>query len=70
MTKKKGTFATQFKKLESVTKKFESGDIDLEDALDQFEKGMKIAAELRAALDTIEQNVAVVKKKYDKELPF
>lgn len=65
---KKVDFKEKLNELEQIVAKFEAGDIDLDTALDDFEQGMKLAEELKEYLDTAQNRVEEVKKKFDDTL--
>lgn len=46
--------------LEDIVQQLEDGDIPLEKALQQFEKGVKLSRDCQQALDTAEQRVKVL----------
>lgn len=46
--------------LEEIVQQLEEGDIPLEKALQQFEKGVKLSRDCQQALDSAEQRVKVV----------
>ena len=46
--------------LEKIVGKLEEGDIPLEDALKQFEKGVKLSRDCQTALQSAEQRVQVL----------
>ena len=46
--------------LESIVSELEDGDITLEKALKQFEKGIKISRECQTALEAAEQRVQML----------
>lgn len=48
--------------LEEIVQQLEEGDIPLEKALQQFEKGVKISRDCQKALDGAEQRVKVLLK--------
>lgn len=64
MPKKKQSFAETFAELEKITAWFESGDVDLEKGLAQFERGLELAAACKKMLADVEQKVTEIKKKY------
>ena len=57
MEKKSESFEENLEQLESIVKKLENGDIPLDEAIDKFNEGMKLAGEcnkiLESANDTI-----------------
>jgi len=50
-------FETSMQNLETIIKKLESGDVELSEALELFEKGICLSKELRETLDKAEQKV-------------
>jgi exodeoxyribonuclease VII small subunit len=65
MVSLEGDFSEKFKELEAVTKWFESSDVDLDQALVKFERGMELAGELKARLQTVENRIEQIKQKFD-----
>ena len=55
-------FETALKKLESIVEKLENGDISLEDALKQYEEGIKMADLCQKKLTDAEKKVEVLMK--------
>ena len=56
--KKKENFAKSFKDLEDITEWFDSEEnLDLEQGLKKFEKGLELANDLKARLSEIENKV-------------
>lgn len=62
---KKLDFAAGLKELEDITAWFEAEDVDLDAALPRFERGMELAANLRAHLKTVENKVEKIKQRFD-----
>jgi exodeoxyribonuclease VII small subunit len=60
----KNDFAGGLKELEKIAAWFESEDIDLDEALGKFERGMELASKLKAQLSEIENKVEVIKQKF------
>jgi len=52
-----GMFAETLKRLESIVKSLESGELSLEDSLKKFEEGIKLARYLESILDRAERKV-------------
>jgi exodeoxyribonuclease VII small subunit len=63
--KAKVDFSKDLKELEAIVESLETGEIDLDKSLDQFEKGMELANRLKNYLDDVENRVEVIKKKFD-----
>ena len=66
MTKKKN-FEDALKELESIVSKLESGDISLEQSLDQFEIGTKLYKECKEQLSVAEKKIAVLTESLKEE---
>ncbi|MFH0952614.1 MAG: exodeoxyribonuclease VII small subunit [Patescibacteria group bacterium] len=68
MIKKKTTtkfnFADKFTELEKIAESFEEESVDLEDGLVKFERGLKLAEELKQKLGEVENRVETIKKKF------
>ncbi len=67
-TNPKINFSTSMAELEKITAWFESGDVDLDKGLVQFERGMEIIAELKDYLSKVENRVEQVKQKFDRPI--
>lgn len=63
---KKTRISAKLAELEEITKDLESGDIDLEDGLLKFKKGLKIAKELNKDLKAFENQIIEIKKDFEK----
>ncbi|HSH31820.1 MAG TPA: exodeoxyribonuclease VII small subunit [Candidatus Saccharimonadales bacterium] len=59
-------FGAGLKELEDITAWFESEEVDLDQALIKFERGMQLAAELRSHLHKVENRVEKIKQKFDR----
>jgi exodeoxyribonuclease VII small subunit len=57
-------FAAGLKELESITQWFEAEEIDLDQALVKFERGMELAERLRKHLSGIETKVEKIKGRF------
>lgn len=64
MPKTKKTFRQQFTELESIIKKFESDDWNVEEGLEDFERALALAAELKKILRTTENKITELKNTY------
>ncbi len=58
-------FGAKLAELEAITEWFESEDVDLNQALTKFERGMKLAGELKGELGQLENRVEKIKQKFD-----
>jgi len=68
MTNKKenqavGDLDSSLQELESVVEQLESGDLSLEEALKQFERGVKLTRKCQTTLKKAEQKVEILLKK-------
>lgn len=50
-------FETALKELESLVERLESGEMDLNDSLEHFKRGVEISRQCRAILDRARQSV-------------
>jgi exodeoxyribonuclease VII small subunit len=58
-------FAKAFEELEEITRWFDSQDqLDLDNGLKQFERGLELASELKQKLSEVENKVEEIKKKF------
>lgn len=64
MAKSKTSFATQFAELEAITTWFERDNVDLEEGISKFERGMQLAKELRERLRGAEVKIEEIRKKF------
>lgn len=63
-TDKKFHFDQAFTELEQITEWFEKEDIDLEEGLTKFERGLEIARKLKERLGEVENRVETIKQKF------
>lgn len=57
-------FEQALKELEEITLWFESTDVDLDQGLVKFERGMELAGQLKTHLETVENRVEKIKEKF------
>ena len=55
--KKKLTFESQMKELEALVQKMDLADLPLEEAIDSYEKGIRLSQTLNQMLDEAQQKV-------------
>lgn len=65
MTAEKFQFEAALKELEAITQWFESSEIDLDQGLAKFERGMELAAQLKEHLESVENRVEKIKQRFD-----
>ena len=58
MATKKNNFEEQLNELQEIVNKLESGNVPLEEALNEFQAGVKLSRELEKKLNDAEQTVA------------
>lgn len=68
MPKKSPAFAEAFKELEELTEWFEQDNIDLDDGLKRFERGLELAEICKKKLAEVENKVTTLKKKFNTTL--
>ena len=64
-TGEKVNFADAFKELEGIVEWFETQEVDLEEGLKKFERGLELAKKCRARLKDVENKVVQIKAKFD-----
>lgn len=68
--KKPESFADAFHELEKITEELEGESLDLDAAIEKFERGLGLAQQLKVKLTSVEQRVEKIRKKFDAlELP-
>lgn len=65
--KAKQPFAKSFQELEEIAAWFERNDVDLEEGLKKFERGMQLASDLRERLKVAEVKIEQIRKKFVQE---
>ena len=63
-------FEDNLAELENIVRKLESGDVALEDAISEFQKGMKISETLKKTLNEAEETLVKIVGKNDQESDF
>lgn len=61
---KKISFADAFSELESITEWFETQNVDLDEGVKRFERGLELAKQLKEKLASVENTVVTLKKKF------
>lgn len=62
--KSKPDFAVAFAELEKISEWFETEEIDLDEGLKKFERGLELATECKKKLTEVENKVEEIKKKF------
>ncbi len=65
MAKAKLNFSKAFEELESITRWFEAGEVDLDEGLKKFERGLELAKQCREKLSEVDNKVKEIKKKFE-----
>lgn len=65
MSEKSKSIKQKLAQLDQLVAWFEQDDIEIEQALKQFEKAEKIAAEISDELQTAKNKIEIIKKKFD-----
>lgn len=60
----KADFAKSFKELEEIVEWFEDAEVDLEEGLTRFERGLELASQCRTRLKDVENKVTKIKAKF------
>ena len=64
--KKTAHFEQDLSDLEGIVKKMEAGDLSLDDALKEFEKGVLLARSCQKTLNEAEQRIEILKEEGEK----
>lgn len=64
MPKKEESFAQAFAELEKLTEWFETEEVDLDEGLKKFERGLELAQICKKKLAEVENKVTTLKKKF------
>ena len=62
--KAKPAFAKSFQELEEIAAWFERNDVDLEEGLKKFERGMQLASDLRERLKSAEVKIEQIRQRF------
>ncbi len=62
MSKKKDSFETIMRELESVVETLEAGELPLEDALEKFEQGIRLSRDGAKRLEEAERRIQEILK--------
>lgn len=60
-------FSVLYSELEGIIQKLESGELELEDSLNEYSKGVKILAQLQAKLDDSEVIINKIAGEIDRD---
>lgn len=66
-TKDNEKFSVLYSELEEIIQKLESGELELEDSLNEYSKGVKILAQLQAKLDDSEVIINKIAGEIDRD---
>ena len=65
MSNQKNNLKDKLAELETLLEWFEQDDLDIEEALAQYEKGSELASSIREQLSEIENKITVLERKFD-----
>ena len=65
MSTKDPNLKQQIDKLEELIAWFEQDDVDLEQAIDKFEAGTKLAEDIKDRLQKLDNKISVLKEKFE-----
>lgn len=68
MEDKNKSFETSLQELEEIAKKLESGNLNLDEAIEAFEKGIKLSKECTQKLDEAEKKINILVQNENGEL--
>ena len=63
MSEKKVDFEKSMEELEKIVEKLEKGDLNLDESVEEFEKGMKISKECNKILESAEKKITILLQK-------
>ena len=66
---KKKSFEEALAKLEQITKELEEGDLSLEESLQYFDEGVKLAEQCNSKLNDAQKKIEILLKKNDRLEP-
>ncbi|HIW72156.1 MAG TPA: exodeoxyribonuclease VII small subunit [Candidatus Levilactobacillus faecigallinarum] len=66
----KPTFEENLNTLENIVAQLEKGDVPLEQALDQFQKGVALSKDLQTTLQNAEKTLTTMMNDNDQEVAF
>ncbi|MEG0255815.1 MAG: exodeoxyribonuclease VII small subunit [Vagococcus sp.] len=64
------TFEESMAELEVIVKQLETGEVPLEEALEQFQKGIKLSKQCQETLSKAEETLTKIMSDEGKEVPF
>ena len=67
MAKDKVNFSQSFERLGKIVEELESGDVDLDKALEKYEEGLKIVQFCKKKLKEVGNKVEVIRDKYGED---
>lgn len=67
MAEEKFNFTEAYQKIEDINKWFQGEDIDLDDAIRQYERGMDLIKKCKDRLKEAENKFEEIKKRYEAE---
>ncbi len=65
--KRENSFEEQMKKLQEIVEKLERNDVDLDESITLYEKGLKLSKQLKDQLDSFEKKIDELNKGEENE---
>ncbi len=66
---KQQSFADAYEELQRITDELEGESVDLDAAIEKFERGLALSKFLKTKLRSAEQRVEKIRRRFDEELP-
>ena len=64
----KFAFGKSFERLSEIVENLETGEVDLDDALAQYEEGLKLVQDCKKKLKEVGNKIEVIKDKYEESV--
>lgn len=65
--KTESTLQEQMAELDKLLAWFDQPDIDLDEALNKFDEGVKLTEKLKERLETLENKITILKERFDQD---
>lgn len=64
---KEPSFKEAYEELETITQQLEQGDVDLEDGVAKFERGLELSQILKKKLQKVQKKITLIKNDFNVE---
>lgn len=68
MSNSKNDLNQKLSELEKLLEWFEQDDLDIEQALEKYEKGQELAGSIREQLTAVENKITMLEKRFDQDV--